>query len=119
MQDARRRTVPKVDAGADKINEKAEPNKLMAFLREIARRTKSMLLATATPVQLHPVEAWDLLHILSHGNDGVLGGWTRSSPWFQASRCLEIATGDMAVPTEDVRDGWEYVRDPLPSRFED
>ena len=116
---ARRRKVPKVDASADEINERADPNKLMAFLREIGPKTKSMLLATATPVQLHPVEAWDLLHILSHGNDGVLGGWTHTSPWFQASHCLEIATGDVTVPTADVRDGWQYVRDPLPSRFED
>lgn len=116
---ARRRKVPKVDAGADEIDEKAEPNKLMAFLREIGPRTKSMLLATATPVQLHPVEAWDLLHILSCGNEGVLGGWTQTSPWFRASHCLEIATGDATVPTQDVHAGWEYVRDPLPSRFED
>jgi len=116
---ARRRAVPKVDAGADEIDEKGEPNRLMAFLRDIARKTKSMLLATATPVQLHPVEAWDLLHVLSQGNDGVLGGWTQTSPWFQASRCLEIATGDAVVPTKDVRSGWEYVRDPLPSRRED
>lgn len=116
---ARRRTVPKVDSRADEIDERAEPNNLMAFLRKIAMRTKSMLLATATPVQLHPVEAWDLLHILSHGNDGVLGGWTHSSPWFRPSLCLEIATGGAGVPTQDVRDGWEFVRDPLPSRFED
>ena len=116
---ARRRKVPKVDASADEINERADPNKLMAFLREIGPKTKSMLLATATPVQLHPVEAWDLLHILSQGNDGVLGGWTHTSPWFRASHCLEIATGDVTVPTSDVREGWQYVRDPLPSRFED
>ncbi|MFZ4598918.1 MAG: phospholipase D-like domain-containing anti-phage protein [Terrimicrobiaceae bacterium] len=116
---ARRRKVPKVDAGADEIDEKAEPNKLMAFLREIGPRTKSMLLATATPVQLHPVEAWDLLHILSHGNEGVLGGWTQTSPWYRPSHCLEIATGVEVVPTNDARDGWQYVRDPLPSRFED
>jgi len=116
---ARRSKVPKVDASPDEIDERAEPNKLMAFLREIGPRTKSMLLATATPVQLHPVEAWDLLHILSHGNEGVLGGWTQTSPWFRPSRCLEIATGDAAVPTADVREGWQYVRDPLPSRYED
>ncbi len=116
---ARRRKVPRVDAGADEIDERGEPNKLMAFLREIGPKTKSMLLATATPVQLHPVEAWDLLHILSHGNDAVLGGWTQTSPWFRASHCLDIATGAEAVPTKDVRDGWQYVRDPLPSRFED
>jgi hypothetical protein len=116
---ARRNKVPKVDARADEINEKAEPNKLMAFLWEIGPRTKSMLLATATPVQLHPVEAWDLLNILSHGNDSVLGGWTQTSPWFQPAHCLEIATGDAVVPTGDVHAGWQYVRDPLPSRFED
>lgn len=116
---ARRRNVPKVDADADEVNERADPNKLMAFLREIGPKTKSMLLATATPVQLHPVEAWDLLHILSHGNEGVLGGWTHTSPWFRPSICLDIATGDAVVPTADVRDGWQYVRDPLPSKFED
>ncbi len=116
---ARRRNVPKVEAGTDEIDEKADPNKVMSFLREIGSKTKSMLLATATPVQLHPVEAWDLLEILSHGNEGVLGGWTRSSPWFRPSRCLDIATGADRVPAEDDRDGWEYVRDPMPSRHED
>ena len=116
---ARRRKVPKVDADADEINERADPNKLMAFLREIGPKTKSLLLATATPVQLHPVEAWDLLHILSHGNASVLGGWTQTSPWFRPSLCLAIATGDAAVPTADAREGWQYVRDPLPSKFED
>ena len=114
---ARRRKVPKVDASPDEVDERAEPNRLMAFLKEIGPRTKSMLLATATPVQLHPVEAWDLLDILSQGNDGVLGGWTRSSPWFRASHCLAVANGDVVVPTE-ARAGWEYVRDPLPSRAE-
>jgi hypothetical protein len=111
--------VPKVDASADEINEKADPNKLMAFLRQIGPRTKSMLLATATPVQLHPVEAWDLLHTLSHGNDGVLGGWTQTSPWFQPSQCLEVAIGAVTIPTADIYAGWEYLRDPLPSRHED
>lgn len=114
---ARRRKVPKVDASPDEVDERAEPNKLMDFLKQMGPRTKSMLLATATPVQLHPVEAWDLLDILSQGNDGVLGGWTRSSPWFRASHCLAIANGEAMVPTEP-RAGWQYVRDPLPSRPE-
>jgi hypothetical protein len=109
--------MPKVDAGPDEVDERAEPNKLMAFLKQMGERTKSMLLATATPVQLHPVEAWDLLDILSHGNDGVLGGWTRTSPWFRSSHCLAVANGDAIVPTEVVA-GWQYVRDPLPARAE-
>ena len=37
------------------------PNNLLRFLRAISPRTKSLLLATATPAQLHPVEAYDLL----------------------------------------------------------
>lgn len=114
---ARRRKVPKVDASAEEVDERAEANKLMAFLKQIGPRTKSMLLATATPVQLHPVEAWDLLDILSQGNDGVLGGWTRTSPWFRASHCLAVANGEALVPTE-VKAGWQYARDPLPSRAE-
>ncbi|MGV2336238.1 MAG UNVERIFIED_CONTAM: SNF2-related protein [Planctomycetaceae bacterium] len=115
---ARRRDVPRVDAGPEELDVGGEPNKLMAFLRQIGPKTKSMLLATATPVQLHPIEAWDLLHVLSHGNDGVLGGKTHSSPWYQPSRCLEIATGQRLVPV-DPFDGWQFVRDPLPARSED
>ncbi|NYG35435.1 phospholipase D-like domain-containing anti-phage protein [Sphaerotilus montanus] len=114
---ARRRNVPKVDASDEDVDERAEPNKLMAFLKQIGPCTKSMLLATATPVQLHPLEAWDLLDILSHGNDGVLGGWTRTSPWFRPSHCLAVANGEASVPTE-VKAGWQYVRDPLPARAE-
>ena len=44
-----------------------------SLLADLASRG-AVLLATATPVQLHPVESWDLLHVLSHGNEGVLGG---------------------------------------------
>ena len=116
---ARRRNVPGVDAKAEELDKRAEPNKLMSFLRDLGPKTKSMLLATATPVQLHPVESWDLLHTLSHGNDGVLGGWTHSSPWFTPSECLAIATGNGVVPSDDIPAGWEYVRDPLPSKHED
>ena len=116
---ARRRKIPKTDAAASEIDERAEPNKLMEFLRKIGPQTKSMLLATATPVQLHPLEAWDLLDTLSRGNDGVLGGWTHTSPWFQPSKCLAVAMGEERVPSGSVQEGWQFVRDPLPSRGED
>ena len=116
---ARRRNRPKNDAGQPEVDERPDPNKLMRFLGEIAYKTKSMLLATATPVQLHPVEAWDLLYILSNGNDGVLGGATKTSPWYSAFRCLQIATGEQQVPAGDEVEGWEFVRDPLPAGSED
>ena len=51
----------------------ARPNNLLKFLREISPRTRSLLLATATPVQLHPVEAYDLLDALAQGSPAVLG----------------------------------------------
>lgn len=114
---ARRRDIPRVDASDDEVDARPEFNRLMQFLHRIAQRTKSMLLATATPVQLHPVEAWDLLRLLSEGNAGVLGGWTHSSPWYKPSHCLAIASGEKSVP-RTAQDGWWYVSDPMPSGFE-
>lgn len=115
---ARRRNLPKVDADSAEIDERSDANKLMAFLSEIALRTKSMLLASATPVQLHPVEAWDLLSVLSRGNDGVLGGQTLTSPWYQPSHCLDVSTGRTIIPLDNPRASWSYISDPLPSRYE-
>ena len=51
--------------GPGRDAEKPDPNNLLAYLYEMSTRTKSMLLATASPIQLRPVEAWDLLDILS------------------------------------------------------
>ncbi len=41
-----------------------EPNLLLSLMRRLARRTRGLLLATATPMQLHPIEIWDLLALL-------------------------------------------------------
>ena len=49
-----------------------EKKLLYKFAEQLAGRTKTMLLATATPVQLHPMELWDLLNILSVNNPQVL-----------------------------------------------
>ena len=115
---ARRRTLPKIEDGADRVNERPDSNKLMTFLLRLAPKAKSMLLATATPVQLHPVEAWDLLAILSEGNPSVLGQAYRTSPWWTPFECLEVATGVRELP-EEPHAAWNYVRDPVPSRAED
>jgi hypothetical protein len=116
---ARRRNIPKVDAGADEVNEKADPNRLMEFLQKISPRTRSMLLATATPVQLHPVEAWDLLSILGLGHSSVLGDYRlRFGPWWHPAECLEVATGDKPLPRHP-GDAWNYLRDPVITSNED
>jgi len=96
--------------------EKADPNNLLRFLMEISSQTKSLLLATATPVQLDPIEAWDLLNALNNGKESIIGTsysrW-RAHPWDG----LDIVLGNTAPP-EDINDVWEWIRDPLPPSSE-
>ena len=100
---------------ANSADEKAEPNNLMAFLLEISTRTKSMLLATGTPVQLYPVEAWDLLSILAVGSEGVFG--TQWSQWFKPDQALPIVMGEEPFPTE-IGEAWQWMRNPFPDESE-
>ncbi|HBM14775.1 MAG TPA: helicase SNF2 [Lentisphaeria bacterium] len=97
--------------GQGKENDSPQPNNLMAFLIEIAKRTKSMLLATATPVQIHQIEAWDLLYILSQGNDFVLGDnfsrWQR-----EGNRGLNLITGREEIEEDTLK--WDWLRNPFP-----
>lgn len=97
------------------LTPRPEYNNLAAFLAQISPRTKSMMLATATPVQLHPIEAWDLLAILSAGNEAVLGNdW---SEWRKPENCLPVVMGEDAL-SADVFEVWPWVRNPLPPRGE-
>ena len=97
------------------IEEKAEPNNLMAFLLKIGMKTKSMLLATATPVQLHPIEAFDLLTVLAQGNDQVLGdAWSR---WRNAENVVPLVMGEKQFLTAESL-AWEWIRNPLPNKRE-
>ena len=50
------------------------PNRLLDLLHRIQGRTKSLLMLTATPMQVHPVEVWDLLSIL-----GLPLEWTETA----------------------------------------
>ncbi len=47
------------------------PNTLLALMRAIKTRTRGLVLLTATPMQVHPVEVWDLLDLL-----GLPPEWT-------------------------------------------
>lgn len=98
-------------------NEKAEPNNLLAFLQEIAGNTKSMLLATATPVQLYPIEAYDLLSVLgSGGNDSVLGN--KFSKWrTEPFESLDIIQGNRK--NDDIENElFKWIANPLPPSTE-
>lgn len=96
--------------------EKPEPNNLLRFLMEIAPRTNSLLLATATPVQLDPIEAWDLLNVLNNGKDFVLG--SSYSRWrIRPREGLDLVIGRLVSPKE-TNELWEWMRDPLPPSSE-
>lgn len=56
-------------------SEKQEgPNALLRLMRRLRARTKGLVLMTATPMQVHPVEVWDLLDLL-----GLPATWNESA----------------------------------------
>ena len=107
---ARRRNL-----GPNTENESADPNNLLDFMYKIAERSRSLLLATATPVQLHPIEAWDLMDILSRGDESILGN--QHSLWRHGLDALALVMGQHPLPTaENTR--WEWMRNPFPPAVE-
>ena len=72
------------------------PNRLLRLLESLAARTKSLILLTATPMQVNPVEVWDLLRLL-----GLPDEWSdpdRFIEYFQSTR----------LPYEDI--DWEHIQ---------
>ncbi len=47
------------------------PNRLLQLMRRLRRRTAGLVLLTATPLQVHAIELWDLLALL-----GLPDAWT-------------------------------------------
>lgn len=92
-----------------------EPNNLLGFMRKAAQRAKHVVLGTATPIQTHVEELWDLLEVLNNGANHVLG--RDFSPWRQVDLSLPLITGESRV--EDELEAWNLVRNPLPPRKED
>ena len=97
--------------GPDSASSAASPNHLLKFLWDISPRTKSLLLATATPVQLHPIEAYDLLDALARGSPAVLG--VSGSRWRNARASLELILGNDSPPA-DFHERWDWLRNPIP-----
>ncbi|MBP1464506.1 DEAD/DEAH box helicase family protein [Candidatus Chloroploca sp. M-50] len=101
--------------GDRRDGEKPDPNNLLDFMYKIAERTRSLLLATATPVQLRPIEAWDLLSVLGYGDESVLGN--AHSRWRQPVEALNLIMGRRELP-RDENEQWEWLRNPLPLKAE-
>lgn len=106
------------NTGEKKADKKPECNNLYKFMLQISVKTHSMLLATATPVQLHPVEAFDLLNVLSYGKDSVLGG--KYSLWRNYNlvpMSLRLITNEERL--DDESSIWEWMKNPFPPAVED
>ena len=59
--------------GAGSVAEEG-PNALLRLMRRLRGRTKGLVMLTATPMQVHPVELWDLLDLL-----GLPAAWGESA----------------------------------------
>lgn len=53
------------------------PNALLRLMQGVAPKTKSLLLLTATPMQVHPVEVFDLLKLLGLPDEWDAGSFSR------------------------------------------
>lgn len=102
-----------------KLTKSPEMNNLYRFLMQVSERTHSMLLATATPVQMYKIEAFDLLNILSQANNSVLG--SKGSYWRQPNTNillgLDLITGEKGI--DDVTEAWHWMNNPFPPAEED
>ncbi|MYB38341.1 MAG: helicase [Gammaproteobacteria bacterium] len=61
---------------AGSAQEEDRPNALLALMRELRHRAKGLLLLTATPMQVDPIEVWDLLNLLEMPDEWSARGFT-------------------------------------------
>lgn len=104
--------------GEGKENQPPDMNNMYKFLMKISKKTHSMLLETATPIQLYPIELWDLLNVLSQKNDSILG--SPSSMWRKSARLqegLDLIMGKTSMEFFNP-ENWEWMRNPFPPREE-
>lgn len=100
--------------GKDPDKYKADPNFLLQFLQDITFKTKSMLLATATPVQVNTIEAFDLIHALALPTKKIMGDIY--SEWIQKpQRMLDMVCEKIPLPDSEIK-MWDIIRNPLPPR---
>lgn len=110
---ARRRNL-----GEDANTHRANPNNLLRYMNAITHNTHSMLLATATPVQVDPIEAFDLLNALGQPHEAAKVMGDAYSVWRRTPQTgLDYITGNSSQPTNDA-EMWALMRNPFPQRTE-
>lgn len=100
--------------GKNPDKHRADQNYLLRFLNEITYKTKSMLLATATPVQVNTIEAYDLVNALSLPTKKIMGDiyseWNR-----KPQLMLDMVCGKIPIPESEIT-MWDIMRNPFPAR---
>ncbi len=72
------------------------PNRLLELLNQLQARTRGFILMTATPMQVHPIEVWDLLSLLG-----------LSDEWGADSRHFIRFYNELRRPLEET--DWSFV----------
>lgn len=92
-----------------------KPNNLLTFMTRLAKRTKNLVIGTATPIQTEVVELWDLLNVLNEGAGFVMGR-EFTSKWRHCDDALPVVKGEHTFA--DPSDVWEWLKTPLPLSIE-
>lgn len=88
-----------------------EPNNLLKFMREVAGRSRHVLLGTATPIQTRADDLWDQLGILHQGDGNFVLG-NDYAPWHRPKDVLPMLSGEVQITS--ARQAWDFLRSPLP-----
>jgi superfamily II DNA or RNA helicase len=88
-----------------------EPNVLLKFMLDIGSISETVLLGTATPIQVDRMELYDLIRILHRGCERVLGGI--GSNWVHEPRGAMDLVAGRTEPPSSLASLWGWVRDPL------
>jgi len=92
-----------------------KPNNLYTFMMRIARKTRHLIIGTATPIQTEVAELWDLLNVLNEGAGFVMGR-EFTSRWRTCEDALPVVKGENSFNNPALV--WDYLRTPLPPKTE-
>lgn len=112
LDEAHKARVPRDARG----RQTATRNNLLEFLHKVSRNADSVLLGTATPIQLDAVELWDLLAALTQGAPQVLGTPFDGGEWMRED-AIRWLTGERPWPEHETA-RWGLFRNPLPPAVE-
>ena len=94
-------------ARAQGTEQRRKKNNLLRFMERAGRRTRHIILGTATPIQTQVRELWDLLETLGGDAPHVLGD--ALSPWRDMERALPLVTGEAGADGMREEERWQWL----------